>query len=433
MRLLSLFTFLLPFSVLHAQTTPAPPQVTPVAIVGATLHLGDGSPAIEDGVVTFADGLITYAGPRAGAPATTGHTVVDGVGKRVYPGFIAMDTQLGLIEIDAVRSTVDVEEVGYFNPNARALIAFNTDSEILPTVRNLGVLIAQVTPQGDGLVGQSSAVYLDGWNWDNVAVGADEGMHLNWPSAYSQSGWWAEPGGIKKNKEYESSVRKLDDYFSEAKGFQAVGEDGRVVDNPRFRSMARVFDGSQTLYVHATYPREIEDAIAFGERHGAKVVLVGARDAYLVKGLLREKQIPVVCGPVHALPERTDDLVSQPFETPAQLHKAGIDIAFSLSGAWEQRRVPYHAGHAVGFGLPYEEAVKGLTLSPATMLGIADRVGSLVAGKHATLFVSEGDALDMRSAVLAKAYIQGRDIDLSSRQTDLAAKYRAKYERMGRE
>ncbi len=417
---------------LIAQIIPAAPQSAPVTVVGATIHVGDGTTVIENGAVSFAGGLITYVGPRTGVPTTAGQTVIDATGKHVYPGFIAMDTRLGLLEIEAVRSTDDIAEVGYFNPNARALVAFNSDSEILPTVRNLGVLIAQVSPGGRGLAGQSSAMYLDGWNYEGSVIGADEGMHLHWPNAYSQSGWWAEPGGIRKNKDYGADVEKLNSYFAQAKAYQASAKTKDNVDNPRFRSMERVFTKGQTLYIHATYPREIEDALAFGERYGAKVVLVNARDAYLVKELLREKQISVVCGPVHALPERADDLVSQPFETPAELQQAGIDIAFSLSGAWEQRRVPYHAGHAVGFGLPYEQAVKGLTLTPATMMGIADKVGTLVTGKHATLFVSDGDALDMRTAVLTHAYIQGREIDLSSKQTKLAAKYREKYARSKR-
>ena len=257
-------------------------------------------------------------------------------------------------------------------------------------------------------------------------------MHLHWPRAYYATGWWAEPGGIKKSEDYAEEVRELDTYFGEAKAYQSASAGGTAVDNPRFRSMGALFGRAQKLFVHATYPREIEDAVLFGERHGLDVVLVDARDAYLVKEFLYEKQVPVVCGPVHALPERADDLVSQPFATPAELYRAGIPIAFSLSGAWEQRRVPYHAGHAVGFGLPYEEAVKGLTLAPATMMGIEAEVGSLEAGKHATLFVSEGDALDMRTAIVERAFIQGRDIDLSSRQTKLADKYRAKYEQGSR-
>ena len=431
MRFLPLLFLLSAFAkTLPAQIIPAPPQSTPIAIVGATAHLGTGT-AVADAAVTFADGRITYAGPRAGAPDLTGHTLIDATGKDVYPGFIAMDTKLGLLEVDAVRATNDTREVGYFNPNARALIAFNSDSEILPTVRNLGVLIAEVSPDGGGLAGQSSAMYMDGWNWDKSAVGRDVAMHLHWPAAYYATGWWAEPGGIKKSDKYAEEVRKLDTYFEQAKAFQSESSGGGGVDNPRFRSMSRLFAKKQKLFVHATYPREIEDAVLFGERHGLEVVLVDARDAYLVKDFLYEKGVPVVCGPVHALPQRADDLVSQPFETPAELHGAGIPIAFSLSGAWEQRRLPSHAGHAVGFGLDYEEAVKALTLSPATMLGIEAEVGSLEAGKHATLFISEGDALDMRTAVVERAFIEGRDVDLSSRQTKLAEKYRAKYEQGG--
>ena len=440
-----------------AQTLPAPPQSRPIAVVGARAHIGDGT-VVDDAVVAFAGGLLTYVGPRAGAPDLGGHTVVEASGKEVYPGFIAMGSQLGLLEIEAVRATDDVSEVGYYNPNARALIAYNTDSEILPTVRNLGVLIAQVTPGGRGLVGQSSAVYLDAWHADDAALAADEGMHLHWPSVYTQSGWWAEPGGTKRNEKYGESVAELDAYFSEGRAYREAtlarsgtgaapapggrraarrsGEAGRgaaagddLVDNPRFRSMLRLFDKSQTLYIHASYAREIEDAIAFGERHDLRLVLVEARDAFLVKDLLYEKQIPVIVGEVHSLPGRTDDRVDQPFQTPVQLQAAGIPVAFSVQGAWQQRRAPYQAGHAVGFGMPYEEAVRGLTLTPATLLGIADRVGSLAVGKHATLFVSTGDALDMRTARVERAFIQGRDIDLESRQTRLAAKYREKYRR----
>ena len=340
-----------------------------------------------------------------------------------------MDTRLGLVEIDAVRATDDKAEVGYFNPNARALIAFNTDSEILPTVRKYGVLVAQVSPDGNGLTGQSSAVALDGWNWEDAAVGVDEGIHLHWPSAYDQSGWWAEPGGMEKNEDYAEDVRKLRAYFDEARAFAQTDGGADVADNPRFRAMGPVFAGERTLYVHASYAREIEDAIAFAEDYGIRPVLVDARDAYLVADLLRAEGVSVVCGPVHALPERGDDLVSQPFETPAALHAAGVPIAFSLSGAWEQRRLPYHAGHAVGFGLPYEEAVRALTLTPATILGIADRVGSLEAGKDATLFVSGGDALDMRGNLVERAFVAGRDVELTSRQTALADKYREKYRR----
>lgn len=422
--------FILLFSVLslvaQAQIIPAAPQGSAIAIIGAKAHVGDGT-VIEDAVVAFADGKITYAGPRSGAPSLAGMTQINGSGKEVYPGFIAMNTRLGLVEIDAVRATDDMQEVGYFNPNARALIAFNTDSEIIPTVRNMGVLIAQVAPDGNGLAGQSSAMQLDGWNWEDAVVGMDEGMHLHWPSAYRRGGWWAEPGGIKKNDNYAKDVDALTTYFDEAAAFAKT--QGSVVDNPRFRSMIPVFEGKRTLYIHAGNAREIEDAIRFAEDYKVKPVLVGANDAYLVKDLIKQKGITVVCSEVHALPERSDDLVSQPFETPAMLHKAGIPIAFSVNGGWEQRRLPIQAGHAVGFGLPYEEAIKALTLTPATLMGISDRVGSLKAGKDATLFLCEGDALDMRTGKLEHAFIEGRDVDLSSRQSQLATKYREKYKR----
>ena len=428
-RFAALLTCLLAAAGLVAQPfLPGEEQSGPVAVVGATAHLGNGE-VVEDAVVAFANGKLTYVGPRAGAPNLSGHDVVDAAGKHVYPGFIAMDTRLGLVEIDAVRATDDIREVGYFNPNARAVIAFNTDSEILPTVRNVGVLVAQVAPDGGGLAGQSSAVAMDGWNWEDAALAVDEGLHLHWPRAYRQTGWWAEPGGLKKNDDYAEEVRRLEVYFDEARAFAKTPRGADVADNPRFRAMGPVFVGERTLYVHTRTAREIEDAIAFAKGYGITPVLVDPRDAWAVKDLLRREGVSVVCGPVHALPERADDLVSQPFETPAELHAAGIPIAFSLSGSWEQRRLAHHAGHAVGFGLPYEEAVRALTLTPATLLRIDARVGSLEVGKDATLFVSAGDALDMRTNRLSHAWIGGRAVDLRSRQTELARKYRAKYAR----
>lgn len=425
MRTFFFFVFSLLFTQLQAQFIPGAEQTKPIAITGATAHLGTGL-AVENAVITFAEGKLTYVGPQAGAPSLAGHTVIDAKGKDIYPGFIAMDTRLGLVEIDAVRATDDMREVGYLNPNARSLIAFNTDSEIIPTVRNIGVLTAQVTPDGRGLAGQSSAMSMDGWNWEDAVVGMDEGMHLHWPSDFRMTGWWAAPGGMKKNEKYDEQVQSIQQYFEEA---QAYAKTASPVDNPRFQSMKGVFAGSQTLYIHASFAREIEDAIAFAEHYKLKPVLVGGQDAYLLTDLLKEKGISVVVGPVHALPERGDDMVSQPFETPGQLHAAGIPIAFSVGGAWEQRRLPLNAGHAVGFGLPYEEAVKGLTLTPATMLNIADRVGSLEKGKDATLFISKGDALDMRTNILEQAWIGGREVDLRSRQTELAKKYKEKYTR----
>ena len=414
---LSLFTY--------GQSMPGEAQQSPIAILGATAHLGTGE-ALENATIVFDKGKITYVGPAAGAAIPENAERIDARGRHVYPGFIAMDTRLGLLEIDAVRATNDTREVGYYNPNARTLIAFNTDSEVIPTVRNIGVLIAQVSPDGEGLAGQSSAMILDGWNWEDAALGTDEGMHLHWPSAYRQSGWWAEPGGTTKSESYSDDVQAVHHYFREA---QAFAQNTKAEDNPRFRSMKRLFDKQQKLYVHARYAREIEDALAFAKTFGLDMVLVGATDAWLLTEAIAAAGVSVVCGEVHSLPHRSDDLLSQPFETPALLHKAGIPVAFSLSGAWEQRRLPHHAGHAVGFGLPYEEAVKGLTLTPARMMGIADRVGSLEVGKDATLFISEGDALDMRGNRLQKAWIGGRAVDLSSRQTKLADKYKAKYRR----
>lgn len=404
--------------------TPAPTQKAAILIMGATAHLGNGS-VIANSAIGFEGGKLTLV-----ADATTLRIdrskyskIFDASGKHVYPGFIAPDTRLGLVEVEAVRATVDFSEIGGINPNARALVAYNTDSEIIPTVRSNGVLMAQIVPEGGAVSGSSSIVQLDAWNWEDAALRADDGLHLNWP-ALQTFGGFANPQ-MQKNERYDKDVTNLRRYFDEARAY--AQQPAPEVKNPKFEAMRGLFDQKQTLFLHTDHAKTIQEAVLFAENYGLRTVLAGGDDAWLVADFLKAHNVPVILNRTQRLPSRDDEDVDQPFKTAALLQEKGVLFAFSIGGAWQQRNLAFQAGQSVGFGLSREAALSALTLNTAKILRIDNQCGSLETGKDATLFISEGDALDMRGCQLTAAFIQGREINLDNKQKQLARKYEEKY------
>ncbi|GAB4490086.1 MAG: amidohydrolase [Saprospiraceae bacterium] len=424
---LILFSLLTPLSLLAQVPTPAPAQKQAILIMGATAHLGNGQ-VIQNSAIGFENGKLTLV-----ADATTIRIdrtkygkIFDAAGKHVYPGFIAPDSRLGLVEIEAARPTLDAAEVGSMNPNARSIVAYNTDSEVTPTVRSNGVLLAQVAPTGGTISGTSSIVQLDAWNWEDATYRADDGIHLNWPSPRTSGGFgFGEPQEQRRNEQYEKDVQTLRQFFNEARAYaQSTAPE---VKNQKFEAMRGLWDKKQSLFVHTESAKTIQEAVLFAESYGLRVVIVGADDVWLVADFLKTHNVPVILGRTQSLPSREDEAVDQPFKTPAQLHEKGVLFAFSETGAWRQRNLAFQAGQAVGFGLPKEAALSALTLNTAKILGIEATCGSLETGKDATLFISEGDALDMRTCNVTAAFIQGREINLDNKQKQLNRRFEEKY------
>ncbi len=424
----TLFFLLLP-ALFSAQTPiPAPPQDGAILILGATAHVGNGT-VIANSAIAFEGGKLTLV-----ADATTIRfdrskfvRIYDAAGKHVYPGFIAPDATVGLVEIGAVRATQDAGDVGALNPQDRALIAYNADSEIPPTLRSNGVLMAQATPEGGLISGFSSVMQMDAWNWEDAALRADDGLHVNWPRWRSQQ---FDPSQ-KKNEAYEKDVQTLRQFFDEARAYCQKTAPSPV--NLKFEAMRGVFDKKQALYVHVDQAKPIQEAVLFAESYGLHPVLVGANDSWLVADLLHAHQVAVILGPTQRLPSRDDEDIDQPYKTAAALQQAGVLFSFAGDGFWRQRNLPFLAGQAVAFGLPYESAVSAVTLNTAKILGLGDTAGSLEPGKDATLFISEGDALDMRTCIVTAAFIQGRTIDLDNKQKELAKKFGEKYRRQAKQ
>jgi imidazolonepropionase-like amidohydrolase len=410
-----------------AQQTPAPLQSEAITIEGATAHLGNGE-VIESSLIMFEDGKITFVGDSKMKIARKGK-VIDATGKHIYPGFIAPAKTLGLVEINSVRATNDDDEIGDLIPHVRSLIAYNAESKVVESMRPNGVLLGQIAPSGGRISGTSSIVQFDAWNWEDAAVKVDDGVHLNWPRTFRQGRWWAgEERGYQPNKDYAEQTQAVVTFMNNA---LAYGKGTPKEMNPAFAAMQGIFDGSQKLYVYADGEKEIIDAVNTLKTNGAKeIVLVGGYHAFKITDFLKNNNIPVLVQYTHNLPVFDDEDYDLPYKLPKLLVDAGLLVGIQNSEAsnFQTRNLPFYAGQVVQQGLDKEKALQMLTGNTAKILGIDAAYGTLETGKSATLFISEGDALDMAGNQLTHAFIDGRDISLETHQTELWKRYMGKYD-----
>lgn len=408
-------------------------QTKSLLIMNGTAHIGTDS-IIQNSIIGIKNGKIVEVLDASKFKSELGNydEKIDATGKQIYPGFIAPNSTLGLFEIEAVRATLDFREVGTTLPNVRSLIAYNTDSKIIPTVRTNGILMAQITPRGGLVSGTSSVVVLDGWNWEDAAYKMDDAIHINWPRMVSRKFLDEDniyPGPYEKNKDYIKQTDDLKKLFADAKAYNET--ETKLEKNLRFESMKGIFDGTQTLFIHSNNVKEIIEAVNFAKQFQLKrVAIVGGKDSWMVTDLLKENNISVVVSRVHDLPEHPEDDVDLPYKLPYLLQKAGVLFCLNNEGDMEEmgtRNLPFYAGTAAAYGLTREQALRSITLNTAKILGIDKTVGSIEAGKDATIFISSGDALDMRTNNVTAAYIKGVSIDLNNDQKALYEKYKKKY------
>lgn len=409
---------------------PARPQTKTIALMSGTVHVGNGQ-VIPNGIVLFSNGVITNVVDGTLVKLNlTDVEVIDVSGKHVYPGIISPASTVGLQETGAVRATVDKQEIGILNPNVRSLIAYNTDSEIIPTIRNNGVLITQAMPQGGTVSGSSSVMLADGWNWEDAALVKDDGIWLNWPTYFARNFNFEDfTTEIKKNDKRTQAIDALKSTFADAKAYAALPNP--TPTNLKLESMRGLFSGKQNLYVRADYGKDIIEAVTFAKSMGVpKVVIVGGEEANRVTTFLKDNNVPVILSGLHRLPNREDEDVDLPYRMPGILQKAGVLVGLSYADEWwRTRNLPFLAGTAAGFGVTdREEALKMVTSNTAKILGIDKLVGTLEKGKQATLFVSAGDALDMRTNIIEQVFIQGRKVNLDDRHKRLYKTYKDKYE-----
>jgi len=409
---------------------PAPGKLPPkpVLIYNAIIHTGIGN-VINNGTVILEKGKIISLSESSGniisVVEKAKYETLDANGQHLYPGFISMNTPLGLNEVDAVRATLDLAETGTENPNAHALSAYNTDSDLIPTIRTNGVLMAQITPRGQRVRGLSALVQLDAWNWEDAAVKPRDGMHIVWPSKYKNTGWWAEPGSIEKNKEPNKDNEEIERLFQDAQIYAASTVKKL---NTKLAAVQEVLEGKITLYLNADYAADIVSALQFAERLKVpKVVLITGSQVLQVLELVKQRKIPIILQRIHTLPLRPEDNPNLDTDLPKKLVDAGVLCALSYEGDMEimgSRNLGFLAGSAVRGGLSKEQALQLICLNPAKIIGLENQIGTIEPGKDATLFLSEGDALDMKTQKLTHAWIQGRPISLESKQTALYEKFK---------
>jgi imidazolonepropionase-like amidohydrolase len=410
---------------------PAPKQSQPIAITGATVHVGNGQ-VLNNATVVMVDGKITAVGTGIAIPAGT--QTISAQGKHVYPGLILSSSNLGLVEVPSVRATNDVQEIGEMNPNVRSIVAYNTDSKIINTLRSNGILLANIVPEGGLLSGSSSVVQLDAWTPEDAAYKTDAGIHFNMPSLLpNPRGFGLRRAGSGPNepptdpvKEGLDRVDRIKSFFREAKAYNAEGNHEET--NLKFAAVKGLFDKTQKLYVHANTVKQMLVALDFVKEFGFDMVIVGGSDSWQIADLLKQNNVAVILNQPHSLPTLDDDDVDQPYKTAAMLQKAGVTFAINDDdGQTRGRNLPFNAGTAAAYGLTKEQALQSITLNAAKVLGVDKQTGSIEVGKDANVIISDGDILDMRTSQVTQAFIQGRNINLDDKQKQLNEKYLRKY------
>ena len=410
---------------------PAKKVTGSTVITNATIHTGTGE-VLENASIIITDGKIAAIGKSVSVPA--GAVSVDANGKHVYPGLILPTSSLGLVEIGAVRATNDARELGELNPNVRSIVAYNTDSKVINTLRSNGILLANIVPQGSLIAGSSSVVQLDAWNWEDAAYKTDAGIHFYMPSLlprprFSFGGGGSGPSQPQTDpvKEGLDQIDRMRSFFREAKAYNSVSSHEKT--NLKFAAVKGLFDKTQKLYMHGNTVKQMLVAMDFAKEFGFDLVIVGGTDSWQIADLLKQNNVAVILQQPHSLPTLQDDDVDQPYKTAAALQKAGVLFSISDDDAQTRgRNLPFCAGTAATYGLTKEQALQAITLNPAKIMGIADKTGSLEVGKDANIIISEGDILDMRSSIVTDAWIQGRKIDLTDKHKLLNERYQQKYQ-----
>lgn len=400
-----------------------------ILLKNATAHIGNGQ-VLDNSYVSIKSGKIDMVADARLTKIDPSQfdTTIDLAGKHIYPGLIAPNCILGLQEAEAVRQTSDYAEVGEFNPHIRSLIAYNAESKILETVKANGVLYTQSTPRGGRVAGMSSILATDGWNWEDAVIKADDGIHVNFPNTIQKHGWWAEPEPSDKNLKYTEQVNELATFFDNA--FAYYNTINVAEKNLRFEAMKGIFSGAKNLYIRADYVKDIIGAINFSKKYGIKkIVIVGGKDSYKVTKFLKENNVAVMLNRIHDLPDLPEAETDLIYKLPYLLQKDSVVFCLQNQGdmeAMNARNLSFLAGTAAAYGLTKEQALQSITLSSAKILGIDNLIGSIETGKLASLIVSEGDILDMKTNKIILAYISGRSIKLSNFQNDLNKKYSEK-------
>jgi imidazolonepropionase-like amidohydrolase len=432
--ILLIFTFSI---LLSNNQIPGKEQKRPILLKGGILHTVS-TEVLEGYDILFSKGKIVRIEKNIMASPET--DVYDVFGKHIVPSYIAPLTRIGLVEIGLVRQTHDFAESGSINPNVKANVSYNPDSELIPITRSNGVLIANSVPAGGRVSGQSSVMMLDGWTWEHATLKHPSGLHINWPSMSVRYGKNIKKTEKKQREEIQKSIRELDDmvrdvraYFQIIKQRNRLSEERQKVDL-RLESMIPFIIEKKGIYIHAAEARQIISAVDWARENDLKIIIVGGADSWRLTDFLVKNNIPVILDKVEKIPARRFEPIHLPYQIPYLLKKGGVQFCLSTRIGYPHdgniRNLPNEAMRAAAYGLEKSEALRSITLSAAEILDIDNMVGSLDIGKDATFFISDIPPMEMNPKILM-AFIQGREVDLNNHQKMLYKKYQEKYRRLG--
>ena len=417
---------------------PGTEQKRPILLRGGTLHTVSGD-VLKEYDLLFAEGrIITIDEQIQPSPETDIYEIY---GKHVVPGFVAGYTRIGLTEISAVKQTNDHSEIGDINPNVRANVAYNPDSDLIPVTRSNGVLVVNSAPSSGRVPGQSSVMLLDGWTWEDATLKHPAALNINWPYMYINFEKNRKKNDKAQRDEYDQQIREIDQLIRNVRAYhhrrsakERKAEHKQETDL-RLESMIPFVIHKDPIHIKANDIRQIEAAVKWADDQDLNIVIVGGRDSWINPEILVENNVPVILLGVQVTPRRRFEPIHIPYKLPALLHEAGVHFCISLDPGYPMdghvRTLPDEAMRAVSWGLSKDHALRSITLSAAEILGVDDKIGSLEPGKDATFFIAESEPLTQTTNPI-KAFIQGRELDLSDRQKDLWEKYKEKYRRLGR-
>ena len=416
---------------------PGEDQKRPIILKGGILHTVS-TDIFEGYDILFSKGKIVRIEKNIMASPET--DVYDVFGKHIIPGYIAPITRIGLVEIGLVKQTRDFAERGSFNPNVKANVSYNPDSDLIPITRSNGVLVVNSVPAGGRISGQSSVMMLDGWTWEQATLKHTSGLHINWPSMRINYGANVKKSEKQQKEEIQKSIRDLDHMVRDVRAyFQRIKQRSRIAgerqkSDLRLESMIPFVVEKKKIFIHADEARQIKSAVEWAKKNDLKIIIVGGSDSWRLTDLLVKNNIPVVIDQVEKIPNRRFEPIHLPYKLPFLLKQAGVQFCLNTIIGYPHdgniRNLPNEAMRAAAYGLDKSEALRSITLSTAEILGVDDMIGSLDIGKDATFFISETPPMEMNPKILM-AFIQGKEVDLNNHQKMLYKKYQEKYRRQG--
>ena len=416
---------------------PGEEQKRPIILKGGIIHTVS-TDVFEGYDILFSKGKIVRIEKNIMASPET--DVYDVFGKHIIPGYIAPITRIGLVEIGLVKQTRDFAERGSFNPNVKANVSYNPDSDLIPITRSNGVLVVNSVPAGGRISGQSSVMMLDGWTWEQATLKHPSGLHINWPSMRINYGANVKKSEKQQKEEIQKSIRDLDHMVRDVRAyFQRIKQRSRIAgerqkSDLRLESMIPFVVEKKKIFIHADEARQIKSAVEWAKKNDLKIIIVGGSDSWRLTDLLVKNNIPVVIDQVEKIPTRRFEPIHLPYKLPFLLKQAGVQFCLNTIIGYPNdgniRNLPNEAMRAAAYGLDKSEALRSITLSTAEILGVDDMIGSLDIGKDATFFISETPPMEMNPKILM-AFIQGKEVDLNNHQKMLYKKYQEKYRRQG--